>query len=358
MAKNKYEIASDQLLKKLFVEDDIGQAKNKYKEVNKKVIRLNSVGIDTTDLGTVVEIVNDEGKQKQLDSACEHVKTIFEIRVETIRTDLKHIQSSFILLGGHLIDIENSQEIKETFSIDLGRCCKNIYEFAQLKFNLSKTTVIALMSVCREFGECMTRVKSEYADYKYSQLVEMLPLSEEQRKLCNPKKTIKEIRELKKVQKPLKEIDPMSGQKSKPFNYAELVLKNDSERRDFVKNYKLWGVWLKVPELNLTFYKCETNVGDWIVVTEYTRFKANDQYGGLYYGLNDTACGTYAWHKCIVRKGTSKDSFGYDHIGIGDSMLCSWFKETKAKPLVCKEYKNLQEYLEDMNKQKEEKKDE
>jgi hypothetical protein len=44
---------------------------------------------------------------------------------------------------------------------------------------------------------------------------------------------------------------------------------NDEKRRAFLKNYKSWGVWLTVPELDLVFYRHELPNGVKILAMEY-----------------------------------------------------------------------------------------
>jgi len=46
---------------------------------------------------------------------------------------------------------------------------------------------------------------------------------------------------------------------------------NSDKRREFLKNYKDWGVWLTVPELGLTYYQYALSDGDKILVMEYKR---------------------------------------------------------------------------------------
>ena len=47
--------------------------------------------------------------------------------------------------------------------------------------------------------------------------------------------------------------------------------KNDDRRREFLKNYKEWGVWITTPELGLTYYKYELPEGSKILAMEYQR---------------------------------------------------------------------------------------
>ena len=51
-----------------------------------------------------------------------------------------------------------------------------------------------------------------------------------------------------------------------------MILKNKQERENFINNYKAWGVWKEVPELNLKFYRYELPTGAVIIVTEYMTY--------------------------------------------------------------------------------------
>jgi hypothetical protein len=46
---------------------------------------------------------------------------------------------------------------------------------------------------------------------------------------------------------------------------------NSDKRREFLKTYKEWGVWLTVQELGLTYYKYELPDGCRILAMEYQR---------------------------------------------------------------------------------------
>ena len=57
------------------------------------------------------------------------------------------------------------------------------------------------------------------------------------------------------------------------YTNEELVglLSNEKKRREFVWNYKTWGVWFVQPELNLTYYKYVLPNTTRLVVTEHLR---------------------------------------------------------------------------------------
>lgn len=46
---------------------------------------------------------------------------------------------------------------------------------------------------------------------------------------------------------------------------------NNDKRREFLKNYKEWGVWLTVPELGLTYHQYALSDGTRILAMEYQR---------------------------------------------------------------------------------------
>ena len=56
---------------------------------------------------------------------------------------------------------------------------------------------------------------------------------------------------------------------------------NDQKRREFVKNYNVWGEWFTQPELDLTFYKYDLPGGGRLIAMEYLREPyANERQNG------------------------------------------------------------------------------
>lgn len=55
-----------------------------------------------------------------------------------------------------------------------------------------------------------------------------------------------------------------------------MQLKNKAEREKFLENYKEWGLWKEVPELELRFYRYEFPNGTVIIATEYACMKFAD----------------------------------------------------------------------------------
>lgn len=116
-----------------------------------------------------------------------------------IHNDIKEIRHGFIKLGFHLDEIKKCGYYK-----DLGY--HDFYEFCEVNYRLDKSAVSRYMNVFYKFAEfdifSNTRkmwIAEKYKDFSFSQLCEMLPVSDT--KLLakiTPDMTIKEIRTIKK----------------------------------------------------------------------------------------------------------------------------------------------------------------
>lgn len=116
-------------------------------------------------------------------------------KIYWIHEDIKNIKAAFIKLGFHLSEIKRC-EIYKIYGYD------DFYEFCDNNFHLSSSTVRRHIELFRSFaefehGSYSMYIAEKYEKYSYSQLCEMLPLSEEERKQIRPEMTIKEIRDYK-----------------------------------------------------------------------------------------------------------------------------------------------------------------
>lgn len=265
-------------------------------------------------------------------------KELILSRIQKCQEDIQDLKSRYILLGGHLNDLK--PYAKDIWNLAKGRWCKDVYEVAEHCFGFSKSTTINMIAVAKRFGDCMTSLKPEYGRFNYSCLCEMLPLTDEQLKLCTPEMTVQEIRALRKTNK---ESDQTSGQNvdnSKiPYGCCVLALKNDKERIEFLRQYKTWGKWLSLPELGLNFYKCDLTNGDFIVATENVGFS------------NDKKISPFSSVKyCIVRQGTAVGPYGYDSYGMSTTNILDYIKSSKVKFIVSVDCENFVDYLKKTNK--------
>ena len=141
---------------------------------------------------------------------------VLEKYAATIRKDLEDSKQNFFWLGVHLIDLYSSntysaldglrynrETIRNEYGFKLpisaGNCCADFF-FAYCfdEFGLDKTQVSRLMNIVDEFGDGLRCFKKEWEKFGYSQLCELLLLSDEERKPVKPDWTVKQIREYKK----------------------------------------------------------------------------------------------------------------------------------------------------------------
>lgn len=125
--------------------------------------------------------------------------------VKYLYTDLTDIRKYYIRLGFHLNEFARCEYYK-----DFGFA--TLEEFCEKNLGLDKSAVSRCINVYRNFNAswdvtykngvtsrgCAMDIGEKWQDFSYTQLCEMLPLSEEQRKDIKPEMSIKQIREYKK----------------------------------------------------------------------------------------------------------------------------------------------------------------
>ena len=141
-------------------------------------------------------------------------REILKLRSEDILKDLENEKTNFFYLGAHLIDLYNSgaycvyekeitrEQMRIDYNLPVGAgnlCSEYFFAYCENKFALEKSQVSRLMNIADEFGNKARGFKVQWKDFKYSQLCELLPLTEEQRKAVKPDWSIKKIREYKKT---------------------------------------------------------------------------------------------------------------------------------------------------------------
>ena len=243
-------------------------------------------------------------------------ETLAQSFVRYINEDLLQIKQPHFDIAFRLAEAK-----KYGYAEELGY--KDIYELSEVEFGFKRSSTAAYIAVAETYG--IRNVNSSEAPeywsaFSYSQLVEMLPLSGYDRTRITPDMTIKQIRkykqdhkfvvledgayvmygemsdkqktayeEYKARQKVEKQSVQTSGQEDIETavddlqNFVKdilvhsnvsvaksslLNLKNKTEREKFLDSYKSWGVWLSVPELELTCYKYKFANGDELVVSE------------------------------------------------------------------------------------------
>lgn len=276
--------------------------------------------------------------ERDIDTKCPDRDLVIK-RIYECNKDMFDLKTKYIQFGGHLIDLK--PYCKYIWSWKKGRNCKNIYEVAEHCFNLKTTTTKNIIGITERFGYLMSSLKPEYEEYNYTQLTVMLPLSDEQLKLVNPGMTVQEISALKKVVKKAGQLIDQNCNSliNKGFEHF-LTLKNDADRRDFLKTYLGWGVWLELKELGLKFYKSELNNGDWLVATTYEHYVSPEDTS---YRFVKDSPPAVAYR--LVKKGTSSTNYWYSRWENSESELLNYFKTSKAKICINFECNDFKEYL-------------
>lgn len=122
-------------------------------------------------------------------SSLERAEKIINSSMESVATD-------FIRIGFALRQIQEHKYMHKKGYL-------SIWEYAEKEFHISRSTATRFMK-CNELysvGGYSYCIRPEYKDYSSSQLIEMVGMSEDERKTVKPDNTIQEIRKLKKQKK-------------------------------------------------------------------------------------------------------------------------------------------------------------
>lgn len=148
-------------------------------------------------------------------------KSKLETYCKSLADELNCVSMSYIKVGFYLYKMK--QDINFA---DIGY--KDVYEFASEHFGLGSTSVKNMIGVVGKFCEEPDKygypaLKEEFKDFKYTQLVELVPVSNEQLAIFTKDMTIKEIRESKKQLS----LDEWLGQNETEFiNNCESLIKD------------------------------------------------------------------------------------------------------------------------------------
>lgn len=240
-------------------------------------------------------------------------ETLAQSFVRYIHEDLRQIKQPHFDIAWRL------REAKQlNYAEELGYA--NIYALAESEFGFKKSSTAAYIAIAETFMDSHMNVLSAWQQYSYSQLVEMLALDPYDRTRINEDMTVKQIRKYKqdhkfvtlengnyvmygelddkqkaayadfrerrKTEKQFVQTSGLADVETAAVNLQDfdknlsvassiavaksslLRLRNKAEREQFLDGYKLWGVWLSVPELDLICYKYKFANGDELVVTE------------------------------------------------------------------------------------------
>lgn len=186
--------------------------------------------------------------------------------VKYLYSDLTDIRRYYIRLGFHLSEFRLNEYYKDFGYLTLE-------EFCDVNLGMDKGSVSRCINVYEQFNAsndvtCSAGIKSvgcamdlseRWEEYSYTQLCEMLPLSENDRKKITPDMTVKQIREYKKnlreSEKSMDDNNPVAStqpeEKKKPFNkklydsYPVIVRQNAVRNCDAVNDNVVFNVFDK-----------------------------------------------------------------------------------------------------------------
>lgn len=134
----------------------------------------------------IIEIKNNQPELIYGVGLCEYID--LEKSIKNLDSAVKNLAISFMEVGKYLKEVKEHSKFKE-----LG--FESIYELTELKYGFSKTTTKNFISVFEKFGspDAYQYIKTEYRDYNFSQLVELVS-EKENIDDYSPLQTVKEIR--------------------------------------------------------------------------------------------------------------------------------------------------------------------
>lgn len=186
-------------------------------------------------------------KNKSFRPISEDMQKLYKERSASVVNAAASGISDKILLGNALIDLWQSnsyctraEDYRDILPTALLTNChqKIFFSVCEDEFGLDKSQVSRLMNVVDEF--CIDKkLKDEWKDYRWSHLVEMLPLSPEERSKVLPSWTVRQIRDLKKSFVP----DATSQQNEDDSDNKKDEWKEPSEFKDMDRKELIQMIW-------------------------------------------------------------------------------------------------------------------
>lgn len=135
-------------------------------------------------------------------------------------------------------------------------------------------------------------IAERYRDYSPGLLIEMLSMPKELEEKVTPDMTIRQVREIKKqdkqkkapipeaaeviidgeyreVEEKKKEMVATSQSEQEPEQLEIPLLKNNDQRKEWLANYRNWGLWYRDEHIDVNYYKFDFRDGSRLVVAEY-----------------------------------------------------------------------------------------
>ncbi len=135
----------------------------------------------------------------------------FQMDIDTIKKYLVEIGNTYLLVAFRIYEMEQNKSYKAFY--------KNIVDACSECLGFKKSTTYNMLNIVKTFGSADASGRITFQSlfkaekFSYSQLCEMLSLSDHQRSLVTPDMTVKDIRQIKKndvIDIPVEEIKEVS----------------------------------------------------------------------------------------------------------------------------------------------------
>ena len=128
--------------------------------------------------------------------------------IESIKQKENNCLTNCIEIGAELYELKNSSLYMYIPTEDGKQGYDSVYDLIEVYFGYSKSTTNRYINVYKRFAnESSKAIRTQFKDYSFSQLCEMLPLTDSQITKCDPSMTCEAIRELKKKDKGKEKVD-------------------------------------------------------------------------------------------------------------------------------------------------------
>lgn len=277
--------------------------------------------------------------------------------LDVIKEESVKIKKSFVKIGWYLKHIQDNELYLEDGYANINECAKE-------QLGYSQSTVSRFISICEKFSKNHNspELDEKYSGFDKSQMMEMLPLSAEQLEQVTQDMTVKQIREIKKgkekkaegikIQEAVSDV-VLPGQTSIEEDFPEYmpgtsdskasdsqeesyatshnnnsvvdgtyrevetiapmvseetaqaqpefpVLKNADQRKEWLKNYKDWGLWYRDENIDVNYFKFDFPDGSRLIVAEYPQRQ---------YTYSSNPKDEYFYH--LLEKRKNKKEYGY-----------------------------------------------
>ncbi len=133
----------------------------------------------------------------KIDSVNKRELDAFHSDIASIKQYLCEVGNTYLLIAFRIYEMYRNGNYKKYYS--------TIVEACQAELGFKKSTTYNMINIVKRFGRPDSYGSISYQtfvnlDYSYSQLCEMLSLSDKQLESVSPQTTVKELREMKKVQ--------------------------------------------------------------------------------------------------------------------------------------------------------------